>query len=894
MRALLLAGSVLASVTALANSALAQPGPAATPAPAADVVALARVPDGRLTDAVRPLVYRLDLTVDPAQPRFSGHVEIDARIRKPGRFVDLHGRGLAMNQVIAQVDGRKIAGTWTQIDDTGVARLTFAETLPAGPVTFAFDYDAAFGEGPSGLFRAKVGEDWYAWSQFQSIDARAVFPSFDEPGFKVPFTVTLRTPPGHVAVSNAPETGKTAENGLEVHRFAATLPLPTYLVALMVGPFAVVEGAVPPSPERTTPLPLRIVSPKPNADRLAFALDGSKAIVTHLEAYFGQPFPFPKLDQITSPVQSGAMENAGADLYNDGLIVMSENASVPQKRSFGMVVAHELAHQWFGDLVTPAWWDDIWLNESFANWLGYRIGNAWRPDLNIGAGATVEGFAAMQTDALLAGRPIHQPITKSVQIDAAFDTITYGKGGHVVAMIAAYMGDAKFRGGVRRYMAAHRYGSATSTDFFTAIADVAGDARILPAMQSFTDQQGVPVLAFSAEQNGRFTVTQSRYARLGSIPPATQWGVPLCVRRGEVRSCTLLAGPQGKIAVKGGNGPLVPNAGGTGYYRFELPEAEWNALIAAADTLPGGEAVALADSLRASFEAGRAGPAQLIALARKLVRNPDSYASAVALGGLEGMNAGGFYDAPAAAAYRRFVDGLFAPRLGAAGFDPKAGAYTGEDPEKSQQRAQVVWTLATVARDAAVRARLDAAAAAFLNEDKAALDSAYMDMALKVWSEGAGLDGAKRLFNLALTSQDPVFRPEALEAVGASGKPDVASWVLADARDARLRPSERNAMLRAVIATEGTRDLGWVWMKEHLPELMNGTGGIFFATRLPGMVSGFCSVERANEIAGFLRPRLAGKTAELDLERTIERVRSCGVLKEARAAEASRVIAALP
>ena len=876
MRALLLAGCFLAPVLGTAFAALAP------------------VPEGRLTDAARPLAYRLDLTVDPARPRFSGHVEIDVRLKKPSRFVDLHGRALAMRQVSARIGGRTIVGTWTQVDDTGVARLTFAEALPAGGVTLAFDYDAAFGEGPSGLFRAKVGEDWYAWSQFESIDARAVFPAFDEPGFKVPFAVTLRTPPGLVAVSNAPETGKATEHGLDAHHFAATAPLPTYLVALMVGPFALAEGAVPPSPERTTPLPLRIVSPRPNADRLAFALGGSKAIVTHLEAYFGQPFPFPKLDQITSPVQSGAMENAGADLYNDGLIVMGETASVPQKRNFGMVVAHELAHQWFGDLVTPAWWDDIWLNESFANWMGYRIGNEWRPDLNIGAGATVEGFAAMQTDALLAGRPIHQPITKNVQIDAAFDSITYGKGGHVVAMIAAYMGDEKFRGGVRRYMAAHRYGSATSTDFFKAMADVAGDSRILPAMQSFTDQQGVPVVTFSAERNGRYAVMQSRYARLGSIPPATQWGIPLCVRRGDVRSCTLLNGPQGKIALKGGSAPLMPNAGGTGYYRFELPEAEWDALIATADTLPGGEAVALADSLRASVEAGRAHPAQLVALARKLVRNPDSYASAVALGGLEDMTEGAFFDAPAAAAYRRFVDGLFAPRLGAAGFDPKAGAYAGEGPETSQQRAQVVWTLATVARDGAVRTRLNAAAAAFLGGDKTALDPAYLGLALRVWSEGAGLDAQKRLFDLALSSQDPVFRPEALYAVGASGQAEVARWVLADARDARLRPSERNAMLSAVITTDGTREQGWAWMKDNLAELMNGAGGIFFATRLPGMVGGFCSVDRANEIAGFLRPRLAGKTAELDLERTIERVRSCGVLKEARAAEASKVIAALP
>jgi aminopeptidase N len=164
----------------------------------------------------------------------------------------------------------------------------------------------------------------------------------------------------------------------------------------------------------------------------------------------------------------------------------------------------------------PAWWDDIWLNESFANWMGYRIGNAWRPDLNIGKGALEKGFGAMNTDALLAGRPIHQPIATNAQVDAAFDTITYGKGGHVVAMIAAFMGDDKFRQGVREYMAAHRYGNATSAEFFGAMAKVAGDPRILPAMQSFTDQQGVPLVTFT----GAKAITPSpRAAMPGWAPP---------------------------------------------------------------------------------------------------------------------------------------------------------------------------------------------------------------------------------------------------------------------------------------------------------------------------------------------------------------------------------------
>ena len=178
----------------------------------------------------------------------------------------------------------------------------------------------------------------------------------------------------------------------------------------MVGPFAMVESTVPPTPQRASALPLRIVTTKPNAARISYALENSKPIVSLLENYFGQGFPYPKLDQITTPILPGAMENAGADLYNDSILVLDEGSPVPTKRNFGMIVSHELAHQWFGDLVTPAWWDDIWLNESFANWMGYRIGNEWRPDLGIGAAALDEGFFAMDTDALQAGRPYQRLI----------------------------------------------------------------------------------------------------------------------------------------------------------------------------------------------------------------------------------------------------------------------------------------------------------------------------------------------------------------------------------------------------------------------------------------------------------------------------------------------------
>lgn len=846
------------------------------------------LPTGKLTGGVTPLAYRLDLTLEPDKPRFPGKVEIDVRIAAPARTIFLHGRDLAMHQASAAVGGRKLAGEWKQADATGVAALTFPEPLPAGPVTLAFEYDAAFNNGPAGLFRVKVGDDWYGWSQFESTDARSAFPSFDEPGFKTPFTVTLRTRPGQLAVSNAPRASSIKEGGLEVHRFQPTVPLPTYLVAMMAGPFAMVEGAVPPSPQRADPLPLRVISTKQNAGRMAYALEGSKAIVTHLEDYFGTAFPYPKLDQITTPIMPGAMENAGADLYADEILIMDENAPVPQKRDFGMVVAHELSHQWFGDLVTPTWWDDIWLNESFANWMGYRIGNAWRPDLNIASGAIGEGFAAMDIDGLVAGRPIRQPIATNAEIDSAFDSITYGKGGHVVAMIAAFMGDTKFRDGVRGYMAKHRHGNATSNDFFAALADAAGDERIVAAMRSFTDQQGVPLLTFN-QKGGRYEVRQSRYAPLGVLPRPARWGVPLCLRRGSERHCELMTGESLVLEIAG-KGALIPNAGGAGYYRFELSERDWKALIADAEHLPAGEAQAAADSLLASFRAGRAGVSLLAALARNLSRNRDSHASAAASAIITGLAADEVIDEGALEAFRGFVAKTYRPVLAATGFDPKLGVYAGEDSDVSQRRSIAVARLVSTGRDKVLRRQLADAAAKYLAGDTAALDPGWFEPAFGLWLRASGFAGAQSLAGKALVSEDAQFRSAALDAVATVGDAKVAEWLLDAFKDPKLRPSEHRRLLSGIMLTGRTRDIGYRWFKSNLDKLTTGGDGIFFAARLPQLLGGFCSIARSREFAQDLRPRFTGKSGALELERAIERVRNCGMLRDTRLAEVSRDI----
>lgn len=866
-KAVLLVGALLSMI---GGSAVAQE--IAVSAPRAQPVPL-----GRLSDAARPTAYRLDLTVDPSRPRFSGHVEIDVVLASAGSSIDLHGRGLNVSRVVATVRGRSYIGRWRQLDPVGVARVTFAEPLPPGPVTLAFDYDAPFADGPAGLFRVQVEGAWYAWTQFEAIDARAAFPCFDQPGFKTPFALTLRTPEGLTAIGNTPEQGTVGTNGLTLHRFTPTAPLPTYLVAMMVGPFATLAGEAPPRGARAAPLPLRIVSTKPNAGKLAFALDGTQKMVELLEDYFGEPFPFPKMDQVSTPVLRGAMENAGAALYRDDLLVMDADAPVAQQRAFAVTAAHELGHQWFGNLVTPDWWDDLWLNESFANWIGYRIGAAWRPDLGIAGDALGTGYEAMETDALLAGRPVRQPIDDSRRIDTAFDTITYGKGGHVVGMVAAWLGDDAFREGVRRYIAAHREVSATSEDFFTALAEVAGNPKLVPAMRSFVEQPGVPLLAMRRDGD-RVTVTQLRYTTAGVAPPDVRWTIPLCLRRGAVRRCFIMD-QRTQAFTMPGEGTVFPNAGGTGYYRFELTAGHWQELIAGADALPGGEALALVDSLWASIRAGRGTIGEMARLERKLIRHPDPHAADAADKALSKLVRENIVSAQGRRGFRLLREKLYLPLLKEYGFDPRAGLYARDAAARTQRRVQVVNALVGTGSGRGLRKQLDDAAVAYLAGDRAALDPAWFDHAFDIYLYNRDAAAVRGLLEKALASEDPVFRPEALGAVARTGFPEMAAWLLA-LDDPRLRESERRDILDNVMARSASRDYGYDWALAHVGALLGGADGLAFATRLPQMLGRYCSVARADRIAKDFGAPFAGTPGALELDRAVERVRNCGLLDD--------------
>ena len=862
---------------------------AAQPKPAEEAF-----PHAQLPGTVAPERYRLTFEIDPTKPEFSGVAEIVVRVNETTRRIWMHGNELSVADATLEVGGQARAAHYTQVDPvSGVARLDLDEDAPVGPATLRIRYTAPLNSGAQGLFREQVGEDWYVFSQMEAIDGRRAFPGFDEPRFKTPFEITVIAPDGNKVISNAPLATTTPQpDGRVKHVFAPTFPLPTYLIALAVGPLEVVGApSLPPNSIRSTPLPLRAITRRGQGQNLAYALRETPELIRRLEDYFGIAYPYQKLDLVASTQMAGAMENAGAVLYNENLILLAPDAPLPQLRTFGMVNAHEIAHHWFGDYVTPLWWDDIWLNESFAEWAGVKIAHAWRPDLGLNAGLITDALEAMNLDSQLAGRPVHEPIDDNTRINSTFDAITYLKGGGVLAMFESYLGEEVFRRGIQQHLRAHPHGNADAQDFFRALAQAANQPAVIEAFRSFVDQPGVPLLAVRLTENGRrIELSQSRYRPVGSkIAPGALWKVPFCAtlltETDSHKTCSLMTGPKTAIDLPEGVKPLaiMPNAAGAGYYRFTLEPAALEALLTRARSLSLGEGLALADSISASFKAGGLTLEQLLAAAQALSDHP-SRQVATALGLELARLSDSILDAPQRPVLKRRIGEIYKPRLQDIGFDLRAGAYAGRPAEEQLLRRTLLTLVALDARDPEVRHELARAARASLDQPET-LDTGIRDRAWTVAVQEDGKPFADELLRRLLETDDGLWRQHAVDALGAAEDPQVAALARALTLDQRARLEEVFSIAYSQFDSPVTRNDAWTWYQQNVDTLLHRLPG-FARSSTFGPMGYFCdSAHRAN-VEQFLTPKMRELgEGELELARALEKIDLCVALKNAHSAD---------
>jgi aminopeptidase N len=857
-------------------------------------------PHAQLPATVTPERYRLTFEIDPTQPKFSGVAEITLRVNEATRLIWLHGNELAVEEATLEVAGQPRPANYTQIDPvSGVARLDLEEEAPVGPATLRIRYTAPLNSAVQGLFREQVGGDWYVFSQMEAIDGRRAFPGFDEPRFKTPFEITVIAPDGNKVISNAPLVTMTPQpDGRVSHVFAPTFPLPTYLIALSVGPFEIVGApSMPPNSLRSAPLPLRAVTRRGQGQNLAYALKETPELLRRLEDYFGIAYPYQKLDLVASTQMAGAMENAGAVLYNENLILLAPDAPLQQLRFFGEVHAHEIAHHWFGDYVTPLWWDDIWLNESFAQWAGVKIAHAWRPDLGLHAGLITDALEAMNLDSQLAGRPVHEAITDNTRINSTFDAITYLKGGGVLAMFESYMGEEVFRRGIQQHLRAHPHSSADAQDFFRALAQAANQPAVIDAFRSFVDQPGVPLLAVRTMENGRrIEVSQSRYRPVGSkIAPGALWKVPFCATlltdAQPQKLCSLVTGAKASIEVPEGVTPvaIMPNAAGAGYYRFTLAPASLEALLARSKSLSEGEGLALADSIGASFKAGALTLAQLLAAAEALSDHP-SRQVATALGLELARFSDSILDASQRPQLKRRIVAIYKPRLQDIGFDLRAGAYASRPAEEQLLRRTLLTLVALDGRDPEVRHELARAARSSLDQPET-LDTGIRDRAWTVAVQEDGKPFADELMRRLLETEDGLWRQHAVNALGAAEDPQVAAMARAFTLDERARLDEVFSIAFSQFDSPVTRNDAWTWYQQNADPLFRRLPSYARSVSFSPM-GYFCDAAHRASVEQFLTPKMRELgEGELELARALEKIDLCVALKNAHKADIATALA---
>lgn len=868
-------------------------------------VKLLEAPGGQLPEGVTPTVYRLDVRTDPSAPGFTGEVEIDVTLDKAHARIWLHALGPDILTAFARLpDGREVPASFTGDQaEGGVGYLDFDTPLPAGTATLVMSYEAPYNFGLAGLYKVTQGGRDYLATQMEAIDARRMVPSFDEPRFKTPWVLTVTAPEGLKVVANGIHlAAEPAGEGFERHVFAPTRPIQSYLLALVVGPYDESElvWIDYQSGLRPAHIPLRGFAAAGKGGKLADALAITSDMMLWLEEYFAAAYPYGKLDLIAAPdFAYGAMENAGAIIYREGALLIDERTSLTQRRSIYSTHAHELAHQWFGNLVTPAWWDDIWLNEAFATWMANKTMAAIDPGGEWPLARIAGGLGAMSNDSLKSARQVRNPVLTNGDINDAFDSITYQKGGSVLSMFETYLGEDRFREGIRVHMRRFADGVADVDDFMESLEQGSGDTGVTASFRTFILQPGIPMLDISVSckgGKGEMTVAQSRYAPLGSEidPAATLWQVPFAARvvtgNDSTRITHMLTAREETLRLGACPDYVMPNAGGTGYWRFALDEAAAAKLSANYTSLSAGEQMVFVDALTSGYNAGSVSPAALLSGLEASVYGSPA-AISLSFGFLRAAHAR-LDDAGRKnlAAWTEHTYGPLARRLQAA----QPASLT---VQETLLRESLPALLLDIGNQPAARASLARRAEAYIGYRQAAnpnaLQSHEISNAFGIAAEDRGWNFIEPALAYALASQNQTERGAILRALVARAEPRIAAELVSGAATALpVSPSELYTMLAGGFAN--ARAVSEVWPAfrqsfdaaiENLPEVRK--------QQVAGFAGSLCSSAGAVEAKAFFESKadvIPGY--ERKLAQGIEQAQLCAAQVEQRIPELSAALAA--
>jgi cytosol alanyl aminopeptidase len=826
----------------------------------------ALIADHRLGHDVTPTSQTLRLDVDADKPTFSGSTRIALRVNAATDSFQLYAQGMTIASLALRTARGPVAATWSIEPEHGLLTVHTAHPLRPGPATLDLAFSTAFDTRADALYRLETGGHAYVFSQFECIAARRAFPCWDEPEFKIPWQLTLVVPRAHTAISNTPVLRDSVIGARRRVTFERTPPMPSYLLAIATGPLETV-------PILGMGVPGRVVMVKGHKRLAGFTARETPRILAALETYFGRRYPYRKLDLLAVPeFVAGAMENVGAVTFREPYLLFDPaTMSGRDRQTYVTGTAHELSHMWFGDLVTMRWWDDLWLNESFASWLGDKISQEIAPEFNLPLEELSGTHRAMNIDARPSTHAMRQETDAFDNLDDLFDFITYQKGQAVLGMVERWVGPKVFQTGVRAYLRKHEWGSAESADLWSALSKSSG-RDVSGVASSFLDEPGVPFVRVTLD-GPVVHLAQSRFHGIGAEELAGHWKIPIALKWSDgthvttqnvlltdsVRTVTLAATPTW----------LHPNADEGGYYRWSLPPATLMTLAdSAAKVLSSRERLGLVNDLSALLDGGQLHGDEFLRLLARFGNDAEPQVVAAALGGFGHARA--VFGTPAVAgAMAAYVRRTFGPALERIG----PAHVAGETETTTQLRALLMGTLGDGGRDPNVLQRARALADAYL-QDPASIDPSLAETALQLAAsrgDSTLFAAYRRRFESATLPSD---RDRLLDGLASFRDPVVLAAALDYSLTGPLRPQEIFDFFRSVVVPQENKAQVFDWTLKNFATLS--------ARVAPYQVTGFtraaggCSADRLDAgRAFFLDPARHRAGMEKEFAKVADETNDC-------------------
>ncbi|WP_206486010.1 M1 family metallopeptidase [Thalassotalea sp. G2M2-11] len=866
-----------------------------------DLAEQAASPQSKLPQWLTPTHYNLTLKIDPDNSAFSGKVMINVDLAKATEELWLHGENISASEAsFTHADGTVTPLTYKEMGHSGVVKLSAAHELPPQNGQISISFAGSLASDLSGLYLVKEAGESYAFTQFEPNYARLAFPSFDEPRFKTPFDIALEVKQSYQGFANTPQIDEQqTANGFKRLTFKTTKPLPTYLIAVAVGDLDVIEhAAIPTSDIRDVEIPLRGIATKGKGKEMTYALANTASILATLENYFGMPYPYEKLDIVAVPdFAAGAMENAGLITYREQLLLLGDKPTLDQQRSYARVHAHELAHQWFGNLVTMPWWDDIWLNESFATWMADISMNNWNPEFGFERAMVRSGHGVMNSDVYIDTRQIREPIKNNGDIESAFDGITYQKGGAVLQMLEDYIGKQAFKEGVRYHLKQYAFGHANAIQFIESIEKNSDKANIKAAFESFLNQKGVPLVNVNyqcSEQGNTVTFEQSRYLPVGAGSSSAQtWTMPVCIttigETGQNKQCQMLTQPIETFALTTDQCPLaiMPNNQGKGYYRWSLSHQQQSALMAQFDKLSAAEKYTVASNLAAEFKAGRIDASHYLAAIKPIIADTDWDLISQPVGTIKFIS-NNIATKQEKGEISAYLSSLYQPKLADIGLYANTSFDKDNPVETKLLRKTLINLVALTLEQPELLNELAAMGKTligFEGDGQLNIDAVEVELMAPALASGVKVYGqpfAQALIAQLDNTDDGTIRQRLLVALGRSKDPQISAMVLDLMTSLSLRVNERLTLLGSHMSQKENQQGVYQWLKDKYGFIAMVIPKKYLAMA-PIIGAGFCSKEMRNDVETFFKAKLEDNPAsERYLSTTLEKIEMCVALKESQ------------